>query len=247
MTADRLLEIYALMESRGRENSKGSALCAVAEEFLELDGAAIVLKSGDAELLSLCTSNHTASALMDLELTLGEGPAVDASRGDAAGDTNLLDATSSNWEAYRPEALALGARAVFGFPIRLGAIRFGALSLFRSSPGPLNAEQDSDAYLMASVIGRAILAAQAGTSDEDLMGKSSGSSLVDIRVHQAAGMLSVQASLSVKDALVLLRAHAFGIGCQLSELANLVVSRATRYDRDSQTWIDGAMEDTDEQ
>jgi len=247
MTEDRLFDIYALMERRGREDSKGSALCAVAEEFLALDGAAIVLASGNSELLSLCTSNHTAGALLDLELTLGEGPAVDASRGDAVGDINLLHATPSNWATYRPEALALGARAVFGFPIRLGAIRFGALSLFRSSPGPLNEEQNSDAYLMASVIGRAILAAQAGSSDEDLVGELSGSSLLDIRVHQAAGMLSVQASMSVKDALVLLRAHAFGLECQLSELANLVVSRATRFDRDSQTWIDGVIDDGDEQ
>jgi hypothetical protein len=241
------MDIFDLMERLGRENSKGTALCAVAEEFLALDGAAIVLTSGNQDLLSLCTSNKTASALMDLELTLGEGPAVDASRGDTSGDTNLLLATPSNWETYRPEALALGVRAVFGFPIRLGAIRFGALSLFRSSPGPLNAEQDSDAYLMASVIGRAVLAAQAGSSNEGLVEELNGSSLLDFRVHQAAGMLSVQASVSVKDALVLLRAHAFGIGCQLSELANLVVSRATHYEPDSQSWIDGVLETNDEQ
>ncbi len=247
MATDRLTDIYALMERRSRDNPKSAMLCAVAEEFLALDGAAIVLKSGNGQLLSFCTSNRTANALLDLEMTVGEGPALDASQGDASGDSDLLRATSSNWETYRPEALALGARAVFAFPVRIGAIRFGALSLFRTSPGPLNAEQDSDAHLMASVISRSILAAQAGGSTESLVEELNGSSLLDIRVHQAAGMLSVQASMSVKDALVLLRAHAFGIGCQLTELADRVVARVTRFDRDSQSWIDSVKDERDAQ
>jgi hypothetical protein len=247
MTVDRLVDIYDLIERLERENPTGTALCAVAEEFLALDGAAIALSSGEKSLISLCTSNKIAGALMDLELTLGEGPAFDASRGDAKHDTNLLQTTPSNWETYRSEAVALGAKAVFGFPVRLGAIRFGALSLFRNTPGPLTAEQDSDAYLIASVICRAILASQAGGPHDSLVGELNGSSLLDFRVHQAAGMLSVQASMSVKDALVLLRAHAFAIGCQLSELANRVVSRSTRYESDSQNWIDGGMDEFDEQ
>ncbi len=238
MTVHRLLDIFTLMERFEREGSNATALCAVAAEFMALDGAGIAMISDSEDLTSLCTSNNAAGALMNLEITLGEGPAVDASRGDANEDTNLLRATTSNWETYRPGAAALGARAVFGFPVRLGAIRFGALSLFRTTPGPLNAEQDSDAYLMASVIGRAILATQAGGSQENLVGELNGASLLDFRVHQAAGMLAVQGSMSVKDALVFLRAHAFGVGCQLSELADRVVSGSTRLDPESRAWVD---------
>ena len=238
MTVRRLLDIFTIMERFEREGTNGYALCAVAAEFMALDGAGIAMISDSEDLTSLCTSNNAAGALMDLEITLGEGPAVDASHGDANEDTNLLKESASNWETYRPEAAALGARAVFGFPVRLGAIRFGALSLFRTTPGPLNAEQDSDAYLMASVIGRAILSTQAGGSQENLVGELNGASMLDFRVHQAAGMLAVQGSLSVKDALVLMRAHAFGVGCQLSELADRVVSGSTRLDSESREWID---------
>jgi hypothetical protein len=237
VTVHRLLDIFTMMERFERDGSAASALCAVAAEFMSLDGAGIALISDGDDLTSLCTSNHAAGALMDLEITLGEGPAVDASRGDANEDTNLLEATVSNWETYRPEAAALGARAVFGFPVRLGAIRFGALSLFRNSPGPLNEEQDSDAYLMASVIGRAILATEAGGPQENLVGELNGASLLDFRVHQAAGMLAVQGSMSVKDALVYLRAHAFAIGCPLSELADRVVSGSARLDPESRAWV----------
>jgi hypothetical protein len=245
VTVHRLLDIFTLMERRERESANGFALCAVAAEFMALDGAGIAMISDSDDLTSLCTSNNAAGALMDLEMTLGEGPAVDASRGEANEDTNLLKENSSNWQTYRSEAAALGARAVFGFPVRLGAIRFGALSLYRSTPGPLNAEQDSDAYLIASVIGRAILATQAGGSHESLIGELNGTSMLDFRVHQAAGMLAVQGSLSVKDALVYLRAHAFGIGCPLSELADRVVSGSTRLDFETRVWQDDVESGTD--
>jgi hypothetical protein len=238
VSAHRLLDIFTLMERFDRESPSGFALCAVAAEFMSLDGAGIALIDDGDDLTSLCTSNTAAGALMDLEITLGQGPTVDASRGDAVQDTDLVGTNDSPWNTYRPEAVALGARAVFGYPVRLGAIRFGALSLYRNVPGPLDAGQAADAYLMASVVGRAILATQAGGSPDELVEELGGVSMLDFRVHQAAGMVAIQASISVKDALVLLRAHAFVIGCQLSDLAGRVVSRTMCFDPDFQEWDD---------
>jgi hypothetical protein len=238
MSSDRLLEIFSLMERFERERPEGFVLCDVAAEFMVLDGAGIALTGDGEELMTLCTSNGAAGDLMDLEMTVGEGPAVDACRGNAAEESDLVSSVAPRWEAYGPEAVALGARAVFGYPIQLGAVHFGALSLFRASPGPLSAGQSSDGYLMASVLGRAILTRQAGGSEETLVGELDGSSMLDFRVHQAAGMIAVQGSMSVKDALVTLRAHAFALGCRLGELADRVVSLTTRYEIETQQWID---------
>jgi hypothetical protein len=246
VNVDRLLDIYAIMERRGREGAHGFALCSVAAEFTALDGAGIALISDGDELTSLCTSNHASSGLMNLELTLGEGPMSDASRGDASEDTDLRATTSPDWTVYRSEAVALGARAVFAYPVRLGAIRFGALSLYRTSPGALGARQSSDAYLMASVIGRAILAEQAGGSLVDLAGELNGESMLDFRVHQAAGMLAIQASVPVKDALVLLRARAFGVGCDLADLAERLVTGAIRFDSSTREWTGDMVVEHDE-
>jgi hypothetical protein len=235
--ADRLLEVFSLIERFERERPEGFVLCDVAAEFMSLDGAGIALTSEGEDLMSLCTSNDAAGELMDLEMTLGEGPAVDACRGNAADEADLLNTVAPRWGTYGPEAVALGARAVFGYPIQLGEVRFGALSLFRASPGPLSAGQSSDGYLMASVLGRAILTTQAGAPRESLVGELGGSSMLDFRVHQAAGMVAVQGSMSVKDALVILRAHAFAIGCRLGELADRVVSLTTRYELESMEWV----------
>ena len=238
MTTERLLTIFSIMERFERESPQGFVLCDVAAEFMVLDGAGIALSSDGEDLMTLCTSNAVAGDLMNLEITLGEGPAVDACRGNAVQESDLARSVAPHWATYGPEAVALGARAVFGYPIQLGAANFGALSLFRASPGPLSAGQSSDGYLMASVLGRAILSRQGGGSPESLIEELAGSSMLDFRVHQAAGMIAVQGSMSVKDALVTLRAHAFALGCRLGELADRVVSMTTRYELETLRWID---------
>jgi hypothetical protein len=237
MVANRLLDIFSLMERRDRALSSHVALCAVAGEFLGLDGASIVLADDLGRMTSLCASNDTARALVNLELVLGEGPAIDACRGDTVNVPDLLDTREVPWAIYASEALALGARAVLSCSIRLGAVRLGALSLFRLSPGPFNEEQVKDAFLMASVAGRAILAHEAGAS-RGLVGELEGGSLLDFSVHQAAGMVAVQGSMTVRDALISLRAHSFATNCDLSVLAGRVLSRQARFDPVSQLWRD---------
>jgi hypothetical protein len=51
-------------------------------------------------------------------------------------------------------------------------------------------------------------------------------------------MLSVQAKLSVKDALVMLRSHAFVVDMPPSELAHRIIDGGTRFDLDAEDWID---------
>jgi hypothetical protein len=235
VVADRLVDIFTLMERFDHQRTGTEALCTVATEFLTLDGAAIALISDVNVLTTLCTSGPTAQELMDLEVIVGEGPATHASQDGAIEVPDLVHA-SLRWPIYSPRALDLGARAVFGFEVRLGAIRFGALSLFRERSGPLIGTQVSDGYLMASVIARSVLSQQAGATAESLIGEIGATSTLDFSVHQAAGMVAIQGFMSVRDALVTLRAHAFASNCQLSELAERVVSRETRFESESGTW-----------
>jgi hypothetical protein len=239
VTTDRLIDIFALIAQHEREDPHGVSLCEVAAEITELSGAGIAITSGGEHAARLCTSNRIAGDLMNLEITVGEGPGTDAGRtGLAVDEQNLLQTEIARWVIYKPGAVAAGAQAVFGFPIRIGAARFGSLSLFRDQPGPLSEPQASDAYLMASVIGRAILAMQAGAHRGGLASELEGQSNFDFSIHQAAGMVAVQGSMTVKDALVMLRAHAFAINKDLSMLAISVVARRTHFDQEVGNWIE---------
>jgi hypothetical protein len=181
---------------------------------------------------------------MDLEITVGEGPCVDASRSSGAiEEVELVSTSSSRWLAYSPGAEAAGARAVFGYPLCIGAICLGALSLYRDRPGPLTDVQASDAYLMASVAARAVLAMQAGAPQDMIADELVREATFDFAVHQAAGMVSIQGAMSVGDALVALRAHAFTNDFTSSALALRIVARDLCFDPETRDWKDTGVRD----
>jgi len=236
MPTERLLNILEML-SREHSDHHSDTLCAVAAELTELSGAGIFLLSGGPQYTKFCSSDDVADKLLDLEITLGEGPGNEAcNSGVALHEDDLLFGKYDRWLAYAPAAVAIGARSIFAFPIGIGAIRIGALILYRDRPGPLTERQESDAYLVASVIGRAILETRAGATELDLRGELGLAHSLDFSVHQAAGMVAVQGSLSLDDALVALRSHAFGSGVSMTTMAQSVVRRETTYDPESRRW-----------
>jgi len=122
-----------------------------------------------------------------------------------------------------------GARAVFGFPLRVGAIRIDALNLYRDSPGPLDDDQHADAVVLAGVAARAVLGMQA-TRRPGCRAPSWGRGS-DFRfvVHQASNMVSAQLEVSVGEALARLRAHAFAHDRPLDAVADDIVARWLRF------------------
>ena len=230
MTDARLVRILALLAEGGTPDGTGR-LCMVAAEVTGMDGAGIMLLSGDVPKASLCTTNATSTLIEDLQYTLGEGPCVDAHRdGTVTLEPDLADPEVLRWPAFAPPAIAGGARAVFGFPVRVGAARLGALNLYRGQPGALSDDQHADALIMADVAARAILASQAdalpGQFAVDL---EAGTNFHPV-VHQAAGMVSIQLDVTVGEALIRLRARAFQTDRLVADVAADVVARRLRFD-----------------
>jgi hypothetical protein len=143
-------------------------------------------------------------------------------------EPDLANPVSSRWPAFSPPAIEAGARAVFGFPLQLGAARLGALNLCRDRPGPLSDDQHADALAMAGIAAQSVLVLQAGAPPGELAAELEESADFHYVVHQAAGMVSVQLDVSVGQALVRLRAYAFGNDRPLSEVAKEVVERDPR-------------------
>ena len=94
-----------------------------------------------------------------------------------------------------------GVRAVFGFPLAVGAVRLGALNLYSDRPGPLTDDQHADALVMADVAAEAVLAMQAGRPPGMLAAELEQGSDFQYVVHQASGMVSAQLDVSVGQAL----------------------------------------------
>jgi hypothetical protein len=230
MPPDRLLRILALFEAGGATSVTPPRLCEVCAEAVEMTGAGVMLMSGDMPRGSVCSSNEVSVLIEELQYTLGEGPCVDAYLRDRPVlEPHLAGPGVTRWVAFTGPAVAAGVRAVFGFPLQVGAVRLGALNLYRDQPGPLSADQHADALVMAGVAARAVLAMQAGAPPGALGAELEARSDFHFVVHQAAGIVSAQLDVSVAESLIRLRAYAFANDRLLTDVARDVVAHRLRF------------------
>ena len=191
-----------------------------------MNGAGVMLMSGDIPRGSLCTTDEVSQLIEELQYTLGEGPCVDAYQQDkVVAEPDLADPVTRRWPAFTPPALPAGVRAVFGFPLRVGTVHLGALNSYRDLPGPLTGDQHADALVVADVAARWVLEAQAGAPPGAVADELEAGADFHFAVHNAAGIVSVQEGISVTEALVRLRAYAFSSDRLLAEVARDVIAR----------------------
>ena len=228
MPGDRLRRIVAeLSDSPGPWAA--ARLCEACPRIAGVEGAGVMLMSGDIPSGSLCTSNDVSQLIEELQYTLGEGPCVDAYQKDmVVSEPDLADPETVRWFAFTPPALQAGVRAVFGFPLRVGTVRLGALNLYRDRPGPLGAEQHADALVLADVTARWVLETQAGAPDGVVAKALEIQANFHFAVHNAAGIVSVQEDISVTEALIRLRAFAYSNDRLLEDVAQDVIAHRLR-------------------
>lgn len=231
MTADRRVRILALLAEANGPRQDTTRLCEVSAEATGTSGAGIMLISGAVPLGSVCTTDDVSGLIENLQFDLGEGPCVDAFRLDRpVVEPDLAHPLILRWPAFTGPAVAAGVRAVFGFPLAIGAVRLGALNLYRDRVGPLTDDEFSDAQVVAGIAARAVLVLQADAAPGELAAELEAGGDFRYVVHQAAGMVCAQLDVSITDALIRLRAHAFGNGQPLAIVAAAVVGRTLRFD-----------------
>jgi len=225
MAGDRLHRILAAL-SAGGDGWTSAGLCGACPEIVGVNGAGVMLMSGEIPRGSLCTTDGVSQLIEELQYTLGEGPGVDAYQQDqVVAEPDLADPVARRWPAFSPPALQAGVRAVFGFPLRAGTVRLGALNLYRDAPGPLSGGQHADALVVADVAARWVLEAQAGAPPDTVAEELEAGADFHFTVHNAAGIVSAQQDISVTEALIRLRTHAFSNDRPLADVAHDVIAR----------------------
>jgi hypothetical protein len=228
---NRMAIILKELASREDERFGTLVLCEVAAEVTGASGASIMLLSDELARGSLCTTDGVAAYLDDLQFTLGEGPSLDAHAcGEPVVAPDLTAPSFARWPAFGPLAVRAGPRAVFAFPLRIGAVRLGAVTLIRDAPGPLDDTEFADALAVAVVAARTILALQADAPPGSVAVELEQNANFHFVVHQAAGMVSIQLDAGVTEALVRLRAHAFLTQRSIDDVSRDVVDRRLRLD-----------------
>ncbi|WP_328507638.1 ANTAR domain-containing protein [Streptomyces sp. NBC_00391] len=216
-------------------------VCTAAVAALPVGGAGLSAMSRTAASHPLCSTDDISEQLEELQLTLGEGPCVDAFvRGSAVLTPDLLTAAlQDHWTAFADSALEAGARAMFSLPLHKGTISPGVLDLYVGIPTVLTTEELADALAFADLATLLLLDTridEAGAPTDGSMPERGFEDLGAYRaeIDQASGMLTVQLGVGIEEAFVRLRAYAYTRGRRLADVAADVVARRLRFSPDTE-------------
>jgi hypothetical protein len=195
---------------------------------LPVSGVGMALMTDDGPAGTVAATDGSALEVEELQFSLGEGPCVDASQtGRPVLQPDLARTGDQRWPAFAAGAATAGLAAVFAFPLRVGGIRLGVLDLYRTTTGALAEDELVRALSFADAATAVLLHLQDHAAG---LGPPLGSlSVLDDRaeVHQATGVVSVQASVPLQEALLLLRARAYAeqrpIGTVAQDVLNGVI------------------------
>lgn len=138
----------------------------------------------------------------------------------------------ARWPAFAEGAVGVGLRAVFAFPLMVGHVRLGVLDVYLDHPRELSEEHLARALQYADATTAVLLHLQAHA--QPLADGIATIEVLDDRaeVHQATGMIAVQAAVGLAEAVLLLRARSYALGLPVVQVARAVVARELVFPRD---------------
>ncbi len=206
-------------------------ICSACLEQTSATAIAVAVVNAGGHRGTAYASDELAARAEDLGFMLGEGPAADAFTTSGPVLVNELSAAEwrARWPAFAAAALDLGAASIFAFPLQLGAIVIGTLTLYGRTAGQLDGRALTSTLRAADDTVLALLQAMSGEPADEL-----DEGVFRTEVYQASGMLAEQLQVTVVDALVRLRAHAYATGSRVDEVARAVVRRELRFVDDNE-------------
>jgi hypothetical protein len=249
MTDSRPTRVWGLIagQAAGRDGRVSAGdVCAAAVAALEVTGAWLSAISGTGAGHLMRVTDGVSEQLAELQLTLGEGPSLDASASGGPVLASDLEEpeTSRRWPAFAPAARQAGAAAIFAFPLRMGAIRAGVMGLYRAGPGQLSPFQLGDALIFADTATMLLLDSRGQAAGDRAAGSGPGGQPADLTLHraeidQATGMLTEQLGVGIAEAFIRMRAYAYAHDRRLADLARDIVARRLRLRPDADLPADG--------
>jgi hypothetical protein len=199
----------------------GAELCLPFMVVLAATGVAISTLGEPFDIEMVCASDAAAAHFDEAQIDLGEGPGWDAASARLPVIVADIRAEAgSRWPMLARSVDRAYVRAVHAFPLRVGALGIGAVTVYSDEPGAMAPQELTVAAGLASVAAAQVLRRALVRDPQGL------ADVVSSRreVHQATGMVVAQLRISAEDALLLIRAHSFSSGISVHDVAAQVVS-----------------------
>lgn len=178
---------------------------------------------------TLNASSDAAARADEIQLDLGDGPLWRAFHTREPVLRPDLRRGADEWPAVTAALLAAGVAAVFAFPLSIGALDVGCVSLYADHPHELSPERVSAVRSQALSTAHRVLEAAVLRAATERPGEWDAGRYSRREVHQAAGMVAAQVGTTPDDALLLLRAAAFAAGRSVLELSADVLDRVVDF------------------
>jgi ANTAR domain len=230
----RAARIQTAIAKQARRDGEAVTLvhiCRACAALMAASGVSLMLAGTGAMPQVVCVTGELAERLAEIQITCGEGPALQAL---ASGRLVLaldLDSAAAQrrWPAFAPQAHCEQVQAVLAIPLRLGAIIVGVLETC------WDAEDWNGAAAMADALGCAEAALLVLLSPQGAwVGAEGPADLAQLlgqawvhrwaEVHQATGVIAVQLGVDLLEAFTRLRAQAWASDRGLRAVARDVLA-----------------------
>ena len=231
MTATRTAAIITELMAGGGAGSLPEQLCAACANALPVSGVGLLFINDTGPVGIVAATDGAAREMENLQLTLGEGPCVEAAQSRRPVlQPDLRQTAAVRWPHFGPAVIEAGIAAIFAFPLQVGLVRLGVLDLYRDSPGMLDAHELDEALAFTDAATEMMLRLQSSSGGEGLHPQLSGGSDYSPVIAQSTGMIAAQAGVGVGEALLLLRARAYADDRRVAQVAHDVVDGQLRFE-----------------
>jgi GAF domain-containing protein len=198
-------------------------------DITRADAAGLVLADEHNHLQFMAASTESARMLELFQLQAPEGPCRDCYRFGIPVINSDLFRAAGRWPRFAPEAVTAGYRAVHAFPLRHRGNVIGALNLFSTAVGRIEADDIKIIQALADAATIGLLQQRALTHTEILAEQLQGALNSRVTIEQAKGALARMRGVSVDEAFKLMRDHSGRHHRRLTDLALAVVTDSASH------------------
>lgn len=203
-------------------------------ELLDVQAGGLLLKNADGQLELVASTSEGASFVEVMQLNAGAGPCVECLQTGHPVSVLDVEQVNADWSQFQDAALQQGYHSAHAVPLRVRSETIGSIGLFRAGTGDLDRTDADVARTLASLASVGIMQERI-VRDSTLVAEQLQRAL-DSRVviEQAKGVLAATTDVDMDDAFRMLRSHARSSNRKLHDVAQAVVARTLRIDRDPQ-------------
>ena len=195
-------------------------------DVLGVSAAGVMLSDQRGTLQVVAASTEQTRLLELLQLQTDQGPCPECfhtGRPIAVAD---LSSAADRWPRFVAAARQIGFASVHALPMRLRRDVIGALNLFGSEPGALDADTIRLGQALADVATIGLLQARAIHQRDTIAEQLQTALNSRVIIEQAKGVIAERRQLDMDQSFTLLRSTARRSNRRLSDLARAVVDRS---------------------